>query len=58
MWFAAATCTPPNSALDAVSEPVTATPSQPMTGARNAKKEPAPAAQRPSVSVWPDWLTT
>ena len=38
MWFAAATCTPPNSALDDVSEPVTATPSQPMAGARNAKR--------------------
>ena len=56
--FAAATCNWPNSEFDDVSEPVTATPSQPMIGDRNAKKPPAPAAHRPSVVVWPDWFMT
>ena len=55
---AAVTCSAPNSALDEVSEPVTATPSQPISGDRKAKKSPAPAAQRPSVMVWPDWFIT
>src|SRR5215210_750833 len=56
--FAAATCRPPNSALDDVSDPVTATPSQPIIGDRNANKDPAPAAHSPSVIVWPDWFIT
>ena len=56
--FAAVTCSAPKSAFDEVSEPVTATPSHPMAGARNAKIGPAPAAHSPSVSVWPYWLTT
>ena len=56
--FAAVTWSAPKSAFDDVSEPVTATPSQPISGERNAKKSPAPAAHRPSVIVWPDWFIT
>ena len=56
--LAAVTCSAPKSAFEEVSEPVTATPSQPISGDRNAKNAPAPAAQRPSVMVWPDWFIT
>jgi hypothetical protein len=49
--FAAATWSCPNSEFEDVSEPVTATPSHPMIGERNAKKPPAPAAHSPSVVV-------
>src|SRR5215210_6207761 len=56
--FAAATCSPPKRAFDDVSDPVTDTPSQPIIGDRKAKNEPAPAAHRPSVIVWPDWFIT
>ena len=45
--LAASTCRAPNSALEEVSEPVTATPSQPMIGDRKAKTPPAPAIQLP-----------
>ena len=49
--LAAATCSAPNNELVDVSEPVTAVPNQPISGDKNAKKPPAPAAQVPSVTV-------
>ena len=51
--LAASTCSAPNSAFEEVSEPVIATPSQPMIGDRKAKNPPEPAIQRPSVVVMP-----
>src|SRR3954466_4854369 len=57
-WWAAVTCSAPNSEFDEVSEPVTATPSQPRNGDRTAKKPPAPAIQVPSVAVWPEAFIT
>ena len=57
-FLAAATWSAPNSELVDVSEPVTAVPNQPMIGDRNAKKPPAPAAQVPSVTVWPEKFIT
>ena len=56
--LAAATCSAPNSELVDVSDPVTAVPNQPISGDRKAKKPPAPAAQVPSVIVWPDMFIT
>ena len=50
---AAVTCSAPNSELEEVSEPVTATPSQPRIGDRNAKNPPAPAIHSPRVWVSP-----
>ena len=47
-----------NSALAEVSEPVTAVPSQPSTGERNAKAAPRPATQVPIEMVWPDVFMT
>jgi hypothetical protein len=41
-----------------VSEPVTATPSQPSTGDSNANAPPAAAIHVPSVIVWPDRFIT
>ncbi len=55
---AALTWRAPKRALEDVSDPVTATPSQPISAERNAKKPPAPAAHRPRVTVWPDWFIT
>ena len=55
---AAVTCRAPNSELVDVSDPVTAVPNQPISGDRNAKNPPAPAAQVPSVAVWPDMFIT
>src|ERR1700729_2257899 len=55
---AAATCRAPNSEFDEVSEPVTAVPNHPIIGDRKAKNPPAPAAQVPSVIVWPDRFIT
>src|SRR5215470_15517018 len=49
----AATCSAPNSEFEDVSEPVTATPSQPRIGERTANAAPAPAIQLPRVAVWP-----
>src|SRR5476649_2297616 len=43
--LAAETCSAPNSEFEEVSEPVTATPSQPRIGERNANAAPAPATQ-------------
>ena len=44
---AAATCTGPNSTFDDVSEPVKATPIQPMIGDSTTKKPPAEASATP-----------
>ena len=55
---AALTYSAPNSAFEEVSEPVTATPSQPMIPDRKAKMLPAPASHSASVLVWPDWFIT
>ena len=55
----AASCwSTPNSEFDEVSEPVTATPSQPMTDEKSASTPPAPAIQLPIVSVCADWFMT
>src|SRR3954453_16918615 len=56
--LAAVTCSAPNSALDEVSEPVTATPNQPSSDERNAKAPPAPASHWPIVIVWPERFMT
>ena len=56
--FAADTCRAPNSEFEEVSDPVTATPSQPMMDDRKARMAPAPAIQRPMVMVWPDRFMT
>ena len=56
--LAAAICSAPNSEFEDVSEPVTATPSQPMNADRNAKMPPAPASHSPSVTVCPDVFMT
>src|SRR6478672_6056306 len=58
VWLAAVTCRAPNSELDDVSEPVTATPSHPSTGERRANAAPAPAIHAPSVPVWPEAFIT
>ena len=55
---AVCTWSAPNSALAEVSEPVTATPSQPRIGERIANALPAPASQAPSEPVWPDRFMT
>src|ERR1700749_2691329 len=57
LW-AAATWSAPNSEFVEVSDPVTAVPDHPIIGDRNAKNPPAPAAQVPSVIVWPDRFIT
>jgi len=41
-----------------VSEPVTATPSQPRIGESTAKNPPAPAIQWPRLAVCPDAFIT
>ena len=56
--FAAVTCSAPNKEFDDVSDPVTATPSQPRIGDSSAKAAPAPAIQVPSVAVCPDAFMT
>src|SRR5205823_3130193 len=55
---AAATWSAPNNEFVEVSEPVTAVPNQPISGDRNAKNPPAPAAQVPRVIVWPERFIT
>ena len=57
-FCAALTCSAPNSAFEEVSEPVTATPSQPMIADRKAKMLPAPANHSAERAVWPDWFIT
>src|SRR5665648_180815 len=56
--LAAETCNAPKSEFDEVSEPVTATPSQPRRGEMSANAAPAPAIQLPSVPVWPEAFMT
>src|SRR5450631_4754262 len=56
--LAAETCNAPKSELEDVSEPVTATPSQPRTGERTANAAPAPAIHLPSEAVWPEAFMT
>src|SRR5215216_3860260 len=57
-FCAAATWSVPKSEFDDVSDPVTATPSHPMIGDRNASAPPAPAIHWPIVMVWPDRFIT
>src|SRR5580700_2580804 len=47
-------CNPPNSTLEAVSEPVSATPSQPKSVPKNGYSTPAPAKARPKVASMPE----
>src|SRR5664279_5807667 len=49
--LAAETCNAPKSEFDEVSEPVTATPSQPRIGEMSANAAPAPAIHLPSDAV-------
>src|SRR3954452_11344232 len=55
---AAVTWRAPNSELDDVSEPVIATPSQPISDDRKPKTPPAPATHIPSVIVCPEKFMT
>ena len=55
---AAATWSPPNSEFDAVTEPVIATPSQPINGEISANMPPAPAAHSPIVTASPERFIT
>jgi hypothetical protein len=45
------TCNEPNSAFEEVSDPVTATPSQPITGEKNASAPPTLAIVSPIAVV-------
>src|SRR3954463_12445157 len=47
-------CRLPNSTLDAVSDPVSATPSQPSSVPKNGYSTPVAAKARPSVASTPD----
>src|SRR5258705_4343834 len=47
-------CNPPNKTLEAVSEPVSATPSQPSNVPKNGYSTPAPAKARPNVASRPE----
>ena len=47
-------CKLPKSAFAEVSEPVRNTPSQPKTGAKNGKRLPVPAKNRPIVALMPE----
>ena len=51
---AATFCMPPNSTFDAVSEPVIATPSQPMRVPKNGYSAPVLAKARPRVVSVPE----
>ena len=55
---AAATWSSPNNEFDAVTEPVIATPSQPISGEISANMPPAPAAHSPIVTVSPERFIT
>src|SRR5215212_10482405 len=46
-------CNPPNRTFEAVSEPVSATPSQPSSVPKNGYKIPVPAKASPSVASTP-----
>lgn len=58
MFSAAVFCRLEKSALAEVSEPVTAVPSQPSTGEKNANAAPRPATAVPIASVWPEKFMT
>src|SRR6476661_1505608 len=47
-------CNPPNSTFDAVSDPVSATPSQPSKVPKNGYRKPAWANARPNVASTPE----
>ena len=47
-----------NSALAEVSDPVTAVPTQPSTGEKNAKAAPSPATNVPIARVCPEKFMT
>src|SRR5712692_4122869 len=47
-------CKPPNSTFDAVSAPVSATPSQPSSVPKKGENQPAWAKARPSVASRPE----
>src|SRR5262245_49908350 len=49
-------CNPPNRTLDEVSDPVSATPSQPSIAPKNGYNQPACAKARPSVESRPELL--
>ena len=51
-------CRLPNSAFDDVSEPVSATPSQPRSGAKNGYDQPVLVKASPSVASLPLYLVT
>src|ERR1700730_2212472 len=55
---AAVTCRAPKSEFEEVSDPVTATPSQPRMGEISANAPPTPAIQVPRVMVCPDAFIT
>ena len=48
-------CKPPNSTFEAVSEPVSATPSHPRRVPKNGYSTPVPAKARPSVASMPEY---
>ena len=58
VFSAAETWSMPKRELEEVSEPVTATPSQPTTGESSANAPPVWARNRPRVTVWPDRFIT
>src|SRR5436190_3946533 len=47
-------CNPPNNTLEAVSEPVSATPSQPSSVPKNGYSTPVPAKASPNVASRPE----
>ena len=55
---AAMYCNPANSAFADVSEPVTAVPTQPMTGEMKENADPDPARKYPMDIVWPEKFMT
>ena len=52
--WAETTCRFPNSTFDEVSEPVSATPSQPRSGEKNGKRKPVEAKASPMVESEPE----
>ena len=53
-WPAVTVCNPPNSTFDAVSDPVSATPSQPSRAAKKGYTTPVWAKASPSVASRPE----
>lgn len=54
MCWAAETCIAPKSALEEVSDPVRATPNQPVKPENRAKAPPRPASQVPMETAIPE----